>query len=187
MGFNFYFGTKVQIGPDVAQKCISIGPLRHLPVARWKSSTGATRPECVHHARAVPGLAAVRPSALGSSSAEAELLPILSTPSLTPALSLAHRRAWLVKMEPPWMPPQKLHGRRVPAAQSHYRRSHMYYCLRLVVLRPARTLARALGHQGTPSPWPPGQAPRPPSLHRFWPPSTRTDRAITFPVPRPRS
>jgi hypothetical protein len=77
----------------------------------------------------------------------------------------------------------KLHGCRVPAALSHYRCSHMYCRLCLVVLRPMRTLARALGHQGAPSPWPPRQAPRPPSLHRFQPPSTRTDRAITFPVP----
>jgi hypothetical protein len=87
-------------------------------------------------------------------------------------------------MEPPWMPSQKLHDRHVPAAQSHYRHSHLYCRLCLVVLRPARTLARALGHQGAPSPWPPGQAPRPPSLHRFRPPSTRTDHAIMFPVPR---
>jgi hypothetical protein len=78
----------------------------------------------------------------------------------------------------------KLPGHRVSIAQSHYRRSQMYYCLRLIVIRPARTLARALGHQGAPSPWPPAQAPRPPSLHRFRPPSTRTDSAITFLVPR---
>jgi hypothetical protein len=78
----------------------------------------------------------------------------------------------------------KLHGRHIPAAPSHHSRSHMYCRLRLVVLRSARTLTQALGHRSAPSPWLTGQAPGPLLFHRLQPPSTRTDRAITFLIPR---
>jgi hypothetical protein len=66
----------------------------------------ATHSERVHHARAAPGLAAVRPSAPGSSSAKAELLPILSTSSPTRSLSLAATGS-AGRERPPW-PPMEL-------------------------------------------------------------------------------
>jgi hypothetical protein len=44
MGFNFGFRSKTQISPKMVQIGVPTDPLRHLPAARWKSSTAATRP-----------------------------------------------------------------------------------------------------------------------------------------------
>jgi hypothetical protein len=46
MGFNFHFGAKVQIGPDVAQKRSSIWPHRRPPRIRQMSSKGWTWRPC---------------------------------------------------------------------------------------------------------------------------------------------
>jgi hypothetical protein len=56
MVFDFDFGPIVKFSPDVAQKCVPTGPLRHLPATRWKSPTGATCPGRVLHAPVVPHL-----------------------------------------------------------------------------------------------------------------------------------
>jgi hypothetical protein len=58
----------------------------------------------------------------------------------------------------------KLHGCHIHAALSYHSSSCMNHHLCLIVLHPTHMLAQALGHWSTPSPWPTGRAPWPPSF-----------------------
>jgi hypothetical protein len=156
--------------PKTAQIGVPTDPLRHLPAARWKYSTGATHRGRVLHARAkrppclhVPGLL---PAWLWSA-VMASTSPLLFLPCVRPrpppcCCRGRHRHATIAERKS--VPPT--------ADVLYLRPNQVHHRLCRVMLRPARMSAHAPGHWSAPSPWPTGQALGPPPFHHLRPPST---------------